>query len=331
MENKIPLDALDRKILAELDRNARIGISELSRRMRHGRDIIDYRLQRLFDSGTILQSSAVTNPYALGFTLFKSYLKLRNESRRISSLRKGILNHQKVFCIAACDGEWDLIFTIIARSAHEASQVLDEILFTYADIIIAHDFAVVLRYHLCSRNYLHENSPNQEFIIGGEPNDFRADDLELQLLDLLSRDARASVTEMATALKISPIMVKTRIERLEQHGVIVGYRLGLDRKKLNLSSFKAQIDLPLYDKKEVSRLIEYCVSSPWIVKVIVQLGRCPLECNIDAQGYDHFHKIISELKSAFPQLIRTVSTVIVNTEHFRWLAGSEAFELQDVA
>jgi DNA-binding Lrp family transcriptional regulator len=53
------------------------------------------------------------------------------------------------------------------------------------------------------------------------------DDLDQQLIARLRANARASVAELATALKVSRGTVTNRMARLEREGVISGYTLRL--------------------------------------------------------------------------------------------------------
>lgn len=49
--------------------------------------------------------------------------------------------------------------------------------------------------------------------------------IDQKLLDLLSRNARMSVTELAGKLKLARSTVQARIEKLERNGTIAGYTL----------------------------------------------------------------------------------------------------------
>jgi DNA-binding Lrp family transcriptional regulator len=49
--------------------------------------------------------------------------------------------------------------------------------------------------------------------------------MDQKLLDLLGRNARMSVTELAGKLKLARSTVQARIEKLERSGVIAGYTL----------------------------------------------------------------------------------------------------------
>jgi len=60
------------------------------------------------------------------------------------------------------------------------------------------------------------------------------DDVNRELLRLLDRDPRCSAAELARRVGMSPPAVRERIARLEQAGVIRGYRLDVDPAALGL-------------------------------------------------------------------------------------------------
>jgi Lrp/AsnC family transcriptional regulator, leucine-responsive regulatory protein len=61
------------------------------------------------------------------------------------------------------------------------------------------------------------------------------DETDLELLRALQDDARLSTAELGARLSISQSPAWRRLKRLEQDGVIEGYRAVVNRKKLGLS------------------------------------------------------------------------------------------------
>jgi Lrp/AsnC family leucine-responsive transcriptional regulator len=59
-----------------------------------------------------------------------------------------------------------------------------------------------------------------------------ADDKNVDLLSLLQSDPRMSISELSRRVKLSAPAVKERVTRLEEAGVIAGYRLDLNPKAL---------------------------------------------------------------------------------------------------
>jgi len=65
------------------------------------------------------------------------------------------------------------------------------------------------------------------------------DAVDLELVELLRRDARQRLADLGAAVNLSISAVKRRIDRLEASGVITGYRAVVDQSKLgrNLEAF----------------------------------------------------------------------------------------------
>lgn len=64
------------------------------------------------------------------------------------------------------------------------------------------------------------------------PPDSLLDERNLQLLELLRGDPRMPVSEMARRVGMSAPAVRERIQRLEESGVIAGYRVDIDPRAL---------------------------------------------------------------------------------------------------
>ena len=54
------------------------------------------------------------------------------------------------------------------------------------------------------------------------------DDINLDLIDLLQRDARMSYRDLGDAIGLSPPAVAERVRKLEESGVITGYQATID-------------------------------------------------------------------------------------------------------
>jgi len=66
-QNRTNLDALDARLLHELDAAPRVGVLELSRRLRVARATAQARLDRLVHSGVIATFAPTLDPDALGY------------------------------------------------------------------------------------------------------------------------------------------------------------------------------------------------------------------------------------------------------------------------
>ena len=235
------LDALDKKILYYLDHDGRISYSDLAKKVKHGRDTVEYRVQRCLDSGLISKFQVVINPYAIGKTLYKTYLKLSNDKSKITEFVSKLKSHPNVFWIVQCGGQWDLIFSIAAISAFEFSHLQGELLDSIRDILIGSEVFIPTEFKQYRLKYLMK-SGTHFFEIGGAPRARSLDELEVKLLDLLNADGRTPVSELARALSLSDSVIKRRIDFLEEEKVILGYQATISTELLGITQFKTRID-----------------------------------------------------------------------------------------
>ena len=64
------------------------------------------------------------------------------------------------------------------------------------------------------------------------PADTLLDERNIQLLTLLREDPRMSISEMARQMGMSAPAVRERLQRLEESGVVAGYRVDIDPRAL---------------------------------------------------------------------------------------------------
>jgi Lrp/AsnC family transcriptional regulator, leucine-responsive regulatory protein len=314
------LDNLDKKILCILDHEARISYSNIARHVKRGRDTVEYRIDRLEREGIILGYRAIIDPYSFGLTLFKSYLRLANNGSRLNRLMKSLQKHPSVFWTARCDGPWDVIVSIAAPSVYEFHTIQGEILSDISDILIASQVYAVVSFQLFKKKYLYKVGTHW-FKIGGEPRQVDLDEGERALLLLLGEEGRVSVAEAARRLDLTPAMVTTRMQRLEEEKIIRGYKTEMNLARLGITQFKAQLQLSRFDRSAEQELELYCARHPNIACFIHQIGECRMEIEVHSYNLSDYHRVINELREKFSSLIKSVSMLLMHQDNFQWMVG----------
>lgn len=318
----VRLDTLDKRLLFELDNDSRQSISKLARALREGRDRVSYRLERLIKEGVIRQCTVTINPYRLGYTLYKTYLKVSKQRARYEELIKLLRAHPRVYWIADCDGRWDLIFATFARSPFEFFEIQNEILQACSDIVISFTNLTLVNVWMYRKNYLVQRGSGS-FLIGGTPSSFSLEELDWDILRLLSQDARMSISEVARKLTIAESTIRYRLDQLEKSGLVAGYRVELGLSRIGMMFFKAQLYLATYDRDDLTTLRLYCSKHPNITYFIEQIGDAPVELELEVSGYEQFTEIVNNLRLAFPKIIRNVETVLIHRSRFKWVPYRE--------
>lgn len=312
------LDKLDRRILFELDTDSRQSVSDLARRLRQGRDRIGYRVDQLIDRGIIQGFSASINIYRLGYTIFKSYLRLENNRERVQELISHLRSHPRVYWHALCDGGWDLMIAVFARNAREFHLIHSEIITRFNDIVLNFSMYTLVEVRMYRKGFLLGKS-SRPFVIGGEPGTELIDQVDYKIMKILSDDSRQGLSAIAEQIDSTAAVVKYRIQQLEKRGVITGYSTEVDLAALDMMFFKAQLFLRNYTSTLRAEFRAYCEENPYVNCYIEQLGDATLEIELFVHDYEHFNDIIEEMRGAFSKLVRNFQTVLIRKTNFNWV------------
>ena len=91
------------------------------------------------------------------------------------------------------------------------------------------------------------------------------DTIDQQILDLLVDDGRRSASEVGRQVRLSPAAAKRRIDRLEELGIITGYRAVLDETRLG-RDIEAFVELRFAGETQVDDLEGTVAGLPGLVE-----------------------------------------------------------------
>jgi Lrp/AsnC family leucine-responsive transcriptional regulator len=122
-----PLDATDRRILAELAADARLTLAELGRRVNLSAPATRERLQRLERGGVITGYHAEIDPAALGYPL-TAIVRVRPAARQLPRIQELAASIPEVSECHRITGEDCFFLKVHLRSLDELDGVLDRFL-----------------------------------------------------------------------------------------------------------------------------------------------------------------------------------------------------------
>ena len=144
---QIKLDSKDKKILELLSQDARMSISEISKKSKIQRDSVAYRINKLEKLNVIKFYTTILNPSALGFPIYSYvHIKLHNldESLEKQFVAFLVANSQVTY-VVKISGEWDYDITIAAKDLGNFDDVLKEIRYKFSKIIQNYSSDLILQ------------------------------------------------------------------------------------------------------------------------------------------------------------------------------------------
>ena len=77
------IDLKDRKILYELDLDARQSLTKVGKKVGLKKDVVSYRIKRMQDEGIIKNFWTAINTFKLGYNVFRIYINFQYMSTNI--------------------------------------------------------------------------------------------------------------------------------------------------------------------------------------------------------------------------------------------------------
>lgn len=314
--NRIKLDKADRVILAELDKNCRIPSTILARKAGKSRQAVDYRINQLVKEGIITGFYTSINPHKMGYKIYKIYLKLRNIPAEKKRLLDYLRASGKVYWMGECSGSWDLIFGILSKSDYEFFELKNDMISEFNKIIIEEEGQTLLDVQQYPKMYFTKQI-SEPAMFGGEVAKNELDKTDYAILSEIVNNGRMPLVDLSGKVKSTAMIVKGRMKKMESLGIIIQYRIGVDLNKLGLELYKAVIKLDKYGREEEKKLLRHMSRLPNIQYLIRNIWSVEPELIVDS--YQEYYKIIEDLKKEFPEVIRTVDSMLMITDE--WTPG----------
>lgn len=267
------LDLKDRKILYELDNNARQSSSEIGKKTGLSKQVVAYRINKLIQSGVIQKLYAVYDTSKLGFTTCKVFLRLQNANvEKQREITEYIKNSQNVQFFIATDGMFGLVFNLLAGTASELYELIKELENRYGSYIAEKELIIMLFSSFFFRDYLIGKASKEirkPMYFGSKQEAVEIDEINKKILHYLGIDARMPATKIANKIGISPDSIALRIKKLERAQIIHNYVLLPNFSLLNQTSYKILFSLHNLTEERESILPVLQIAAKYLVSLKV--------------------------------------------------------------
>lgn len=142
--------------------------------------------------------------------------------------------------------------------------------------------------------------------------DAKLDATDHAILDVLTRDARRSASEVGRLVGLSPPAAKRRIDRLEASGLIRGYTIKLDSRRLG-EQIEAFIELRFAPGTQVAEVDNAVADLPELLASFTLAGDPDALVHVRVRDLEHLKAVVDRIRRGRrggPRVI-TTRTVIV--------------------
>lgn len=299
----IKLDIKDRKILYELELNARIHELELAKKVRLSREVIRYRLEKLQERGIIRSYNTIVNSMNLGYLMYRTYFKFINLNKEKETEIIHYLT-EKVNWITKVEGKWNLSTMIFTKSVYDYEQFINEFHRIYGNYIQNYQVSTMTKLWHYKRGYLLDRKESGNILLTANSKEIsQIDDTDKKILTNIISDARIKYVDLAKKLGINEKLIRDRIKKMIDKKIILGFTTFLDLNKLEKLYFKVNFNLKNCAEVDFKRLLSYAENHPDIIYVIEAVGGDDFEIEVQVDNNNQLYKIIEEIRQTFSEII----------------------------
>ena len=121
------------------------------------------------------------------------------------------------------------------------------------------------------------------------------DDIDHSLLRLLHEDGRRTFADMAATVGLSTAAVKRRVDRMRESGVITGFTVQVDHKKLGWA-VEAFSEIRYAGTASISDIVESAARQPEVQAVYTLAGDLDALVQVRVRYLAHLQEVIDRIR-----------------------------------
>jgi DNA-binding Lrp family transcriptional regulator len=286
----------------------------MARALKLGNDLIEYRLTKYLETGMIDRFSVVAHPFSVGQWIIKNYVKLESNHKKRTALVHLVKRNQFTYWLAEFHGRFDLLFSYIASSPHDCRRFEEQFKDKSRNSISDYQVVIPTKISRFGKKYLHQ-SKSRDYVFTSDGPTVTVDAIDVKLISLLYQNARLSLKLLAEQVAVTPATVQSRLVRLEQQGVIMGYRFQLNYAVCGVLFFKLLLQLTDYSKDFRDKLFDFCLEHPNVTCLIDQIGNYAIEIEVEVTTYQELNTFIDTFRERFDYGLSHCETLLIKRDH----------------
>ncbi|MFC2134424.1 Lrp/AsnC family transcriptional regulator [Bacteroidota bacterium] len=294
------MDLTDQKILAELDKNTRIPLKQIAKKIHASQQMIDYRIKNLIKKEIIYSFATIINPFSLGYNLYITNFSFEeNISEDKDNLLTYLRDNHQVFWAAIIGGTFDLMIITATKNFSEQEDFLDKLFKRFPNKFSDYEIFPIIEINHYSHKFFGATDFSKYTITEVEPVTISATDYKI--LEELKNDSRQSMLSVGQKIGVDYHTVKNRIEKMTKKGVIMGYRMFLNPEKLKMNSYHVFLSLRKYSKSDEKMFLAYVAAHTNVVKSLKLIGgRWAYNLSVEIESREKLQELLISLRKLFP-------------------------------
>lgn len=307
------MDLLDKKILCELDIDCRQPFAAIAKKVGSSRAVVGYRIKNLEKEGIIESYITAVNLGKLGYTSYKIYFKLFNLNDRVEKEFYSFMKDAK--CVIHClktEGAFDCSVVIAVTSIKALDDFLTELKNSFSAIIRDYQISLVVssRIFKLSKVLLGKEKEAKAERFSGSKEDLVLDEKDKTILQAIANNANMPIVEIANKTKLSIDIVKYRMKKMQETGIINTFRAIYDTSKLGFYHYVILLKTRKITKTDEEMISSWARLHPSVMYITKRIGNWDYELNVALKSIEDFSAFIAGMKKQLSEMLESYDTII---------------------
>lgn len=313
------MDAKDRKILYELDKNSRESFTRIGKLAQVAPESVGYRVKNYLKEGIIKYFLTIIDSTKLGASYYDVFIKLQNvDSKKKKEVMSFFINNPSITWMADLEGMFDIAMIIKVQNQLELQRVMKQINQKFSSVMMKKTLAINLKGEFFRRDYLvnkkrlelaSTKQKKTELEYAPTEKVIEIDEKDTEICRLLANNSRMTSVEIGQKLKISADTAVLRIKKLQKQGIISGFTLILDNEKINQLHYKILLYLNNSSEEKTNRLLSFIRNNNQVIALISTLAEWDYEIDLEVSNVNQLKDFTMELTNNFSGIIKDYNTL----------------------
>ena len=316
-EQKVQLDAYDKKILYALAQNSRTPYSQIGKKAGLSRDSIRYRIQRLAKAGVIQGYRALVDITRLKYMNVHIFLQLNQpDPEAEKKLVRIFKSYPFVRAIIKFNGKYDFELALIAKSIEELDEIISKIILDCGKALQHYELLFI------TKSFAGKTFPDSFLKAPELPrpktlSEPKLDEKDYKLISVIAEHADLPLHKLAAKIGLSADAVKYRLKKLQESGVILGFIPVISYDVINYNVYAILLSIANLTPKKEATLKEFLRTNKDVLWGVKTFGKYNVLLYICTKNPDDLIRTTSELRSHFIGDVRDYETLI-NYEEYKY-------------
>ena len=294
--------------MAYLDENSRYTNTQLAKKTGISVSNVIYKINRMLKENIITEFYILLNPFSFKKRYDRLIIQFRSDWD-MEEVRKYCQKNENIGWFIFLDGTWNFGCQIWSDTIEETKEIMDDFLSKFSKYINEYVISSLISIDKFEHNFLFKEFKSKYTTMKKMP-EAKLDKLNKQIINLMFRNARTKLLDVAEKLKVDYKTISYRLKKMEKEGVIIGYKTQFGRFNLGYDYYKIRLTYASHLNKDIKEIKEFLKKDKRVLFITEALGWADLEFEIFCTNQEEYRKFQEDFKRRFATKLREYDTLI---------------------